>query len=147
MVLYTRINQAHRRLKDYLTNTSRTWAPAKPASSARSRSPTSPRSSAFTSRCRFTRGGLGVLSGDHIKSASGLGVPLVAMGLFYDQGYFKQHLDDKWLPARRVSRHAALRTCRWSPAKDPNGKPITISIETRGGTLLAKVWLMHVGRV
>ena len=39
-------------------------------------------------------GGLGVLSGDHIKSASGLGVPLVAIGLFYDQGYFKQHLDD-----------------------------------------------------
>ena len=38
-------------------------------------------------------GGLGVLSGDHIKSASGLGVPLVAIGLFYDQGYFKQHLD------------------------------------------------------
>ena len=38
-------------------------------------------------------GGLGVLSGDHIKSASGLGIPLVAIGLFYDQGYFKQHLD------------------------------------------------------
>ena len=39
-------------------------------------------------------GGLGVLSGDHIKSASSLAVPLVAVGLFYDQGYFKQHLDE-----------------------------------------------------
>src|SRR5260221_5311211 len=39
-------------------------------------------------------GGLGLLSGDHIKSASGLGVNLVAIGLFYDQGYFKQQLDE-----------------------------------------------------
>ena len=47
-------------------------------------------------------GGLGVLSGDHVKSASGLGVPLVAIGLFYDQGYFKQHLDaDGWQQYRR----------------------------------------------
>ena len=50
-------------------------------------------------------GGLGVLSGDHIKSASGLGVPLVAIGLFYDQGYFKQHLDDDGYQQRRISRH------------------------------------------
>jgi glycogen phosphorylase len=42
-------------------------------------------------------GGLGVLSGDHIKSASGLGVPLVGIGLFYSQGYFKQKLNhDGW---------------------------------------------------
>ena len=50
-------------------------------------------------------GGLGVLSGDHIKSASGLGVPLVAIGLFYDQGYFKQQLDDDGWQQRRVPRH------------------------------------------
>ena len=40
-------------------------------------------------------GGLGVLSGDHIKSASGLGVPLVGVGLYYSHGYFRQHLDDE----------------------------------------------------
>ncbi|HXC63968.1 MAG TPA: DUF3417 domain-containing protein, partial [bacterium] len=42
-------------------------------------------------------GGLGILAGDHVKSASDLDVPLVAVGLFYDQGYFRQHLDvDGW---------------------------------------------------
>ena len=50
-------------------------------------------------------GGLGVLSGDHIKSASGLGVPLVGVGLFYSQGYFKPAAERRRLPARRVPGH------------------------------------------
>ena len=42
-------------------------------------------------------GGLGILAGDHIKSASDLGIPLVGVGLYYDQGYFRQRLDrDGW---------------------------------------------------
>jgi starch phosphorylase len=39
-------------------------------------------------------GGLGVLAGDHIKSASDLGIPLIGIGLFYGQGYFRQYLDE-----------------------------------------------------
>ena len=91
-------------------------------------------------------GGLGVLSGDHIKSASGLGVPLVAIGLFYDQGYFKQHLNDEGYQKEEYLQ-TKVENLAIEPALDPDGKPISITIETRKGTLLAKLWLMHVGRV
>ena len=91
-------------------------------------------------------GGLGVLSGDHIKSASGLGVPLVAIGLFYDQGYFKQHLNDEgWQNEEYLD--TKVENLPMEPARDPKGRPITVEIETRNGRLLAKVWLMHVGRI
>ena len=86
------------------------------------------------------------MSGDHIKSASGLGVPLVAIGLFYDQGYFKQHLDvsgyqnEEYLDTK-------VANLPMNPALSKDGDPITVSITTRAGTLLAKVWLMQVGRV
>ena len=94
MVLYTRINQAYRRLKEYLNNTQTTWG-AREAGVLGSK-PVAYFSAEFGMHesVPIYSGGLGVLSGDHIKSASGLGVPLVAVGLFYDQGYFKQHLDD-----------------------------------------------------
>ena len=91
-------------------------------------------------------GGLGVLSGDHIKSASGLGVPLVAIGLFYDQGYFKQHLDASGYQNEEYL-DTKVANLPMKPALSPDGEPITVSIDTRDGTLLAKVWLMQVGRV
>ena len=79
-------------------------------------------------------GGLGVLSGDHIKSASGLGVPLVAIGLFYDQGYFKQHLDDNGFQQEEYL-DTQVENLPMEPAIDADGKQITISIETRNGVL------------
>ena len=70
-------------------------------------------------------GGLGVLSGDHIKSASGLGVPLVAIGLFYDQGYFKQHLDiDGYQQEEYLD--TKVENVPMEPASGPDGKPITV---------------------
>ena len=56
-------------------------------------SPTSRPSSASARPCRSTRGGLGVLAGDHLKATSDLGVPLVAVGLLYAEGYFRQRLN------------------------------------------------------
>ena len=91
-------------------------------------------------------GGLGVLSGDHIKSASGLGVPLVAVGLFYDQGYFKQQLNDSGYQAEQYM-DTNVDDLPMRPAQTKDGSPLTIAIDTRNGTLLAKVWLMQVGRV
>jgi starch phosphorylase len=93
MVLYTRINQAHRRLKEYLTNTRTTWGARE--TGVLGSKPVAYFSAEFGlhESVPIYSGGLGVLSGDHIKSASSLGVPLVAIGLFYDQGYFKQQLD------------------------------------------------------
>ena len=77
-------------------------------------------------------GGLGVLSGDHIKSASGLGIPLVAIGLFYDQGYFKQHLDDNGYQQEEYSTRK-VENLPMEPAIGADGKPITVSIDTRDG--------------
>jgi len=91
-------------------------------------------------------GGLGVLSGDHIKSASGLGVPLVAVGLFYDQGYFKQHLDGNgWQSEEYLD--TKVGDLPMEPARGRDGEPITVAIQTRSGRLFAKVWLVRVGRV
>ena len=77
-------------------------------------------------------GGLGVLSGDHIKSASGLGVPLVAIGLFYDQGYFRQHLDAEGYQQEEYL-DTKVENLPMEPAADPDGKPITVAIDTRDG--------------
>lgn len=146
MVLYTRINQAHRRLKDYLGNTRTSWG-AREAGVLGAR-PVAYFSAEFGlhESVPIYSGGLGVLSGDHIKSASGLGVPLVALGLFYDQGYFKQRLNEEgWQLEEYLD--TKVENLPIEPARDPQGRPITIEIETMHGRLLAKLWLMHVGRV
>ena len=91
-------------------------------------------------------GGLGVLSGDHVKSASGLGVPLVGVGLYYSHGYFRQHLDDEGFQGEEYLE-TQVSHLPMKPALDSNGDPINVSIETRNGMLLAKVWQMDVGRV
>jgi len=146
MVLYTRINQACRRLKDYLNNTHTTWG-AREAGVLGSM-PVAYFSAEFGihESVPIYSGGLGVLSGDHIKSASGLGIPLVAIGLFYDQGYFKQHLDaDGWQQEEYLD--TKVENLAMELARDPQGKPVTISIDTLNGQLKARVWLMRVGRV
>ena len=97
-------------------------------------------------------GGLGILSGDHLKSASDLGIPLVAVGLYYDQGYFRQRLDrDGWqheeyidVDSRLLPIRPALRPAQGRTLDD--GEPVMVSIETRTGTIFARVWQLSVGR-
>ena len=92
-------------------------------------------------------GGLGILAGDHLKSSSDLGVPVIGVGLLYRHGYFTQSLSaDGWQTERY-------------PADDPNGLPLTllrhpvgdpvqVTVTLAGGQLLtAQVWLAQVGRV
>ena len=92
-------------------------------------------------------GGLGILAGDHLKSASDLGVPIIGVGLLYRHGYFTQSLSADGWQAERY------------PADDPNGLPLTL-LRTPGGEpvkvavtlaegklLTAQVWLAQVGRV
>ena len=91
-MLHGRINYAYRRQREYL-DADRTWG-------ARHAGVLRPRPVAYFSAefglhesIPIYSGGLGVLAGDHIKSASDLGIPLVGIGLFYGQGYFRQRLD------------------------------------------------------
>ena len=91
-------------------------------------------------------GGLGVLSGDHTKEASDMGLPFVAVGLFYSEGYFAQRItEDGWQEARHN---------RYDPidlpiilVKDSQGQPLTISVDLPGRTLKAHIWELHVGWV
>ena len=145
LVLYSRINHAYRRLKEYM-NEKPPWA--RTNAGVLGSKPVAYFSPEFGihESVPIYSGGLGVLSGDHIKSASGLGVPLVAVGLFYDQGYFKQHLDsDGWQHEEYLD--TKVENLPMEPARGPDGKPVTVALQTRTGQLLAKVWLMRVGRV
>ncbi|MCA9154034.1 MAG: alpha-glucan family phosphorylase [Planctomycetales bacterium] len=145
MTLHSRINYAFRRLKEYVGPRT-TWGSTH--AGVLGAKPVAYFSAEFGihESLPIYSGGLGVLSGDHIKSASGLGVPLVGIGLFYDQGYFKQHLDENGYQNEEYI-NVKTENLPIEPALDPDGNPITISLDTRNGTLLAKVWLMHVGRV
>ncbi len=145
LVLYSRINQAYRRLKEYVGEIP-PWG--RTHAGVLGSKPVAYFSLEFGvhESVPIYSGGLGVLSGDHIKSASGLGVPLVAIGLFYDQGYFKQHLDTNgWQHEEYLD--TKVENLPMEPAMGIDGKPITVRIDTRTGRLLAKVWLMRVGRV
>jgi starch phosphorylase len=145
LVLYSRINQAYRRLKEYL-NSNKTWGNTH--AGVLGAMPVAYFSAEFGlhESVPIYSGGLGVLSGDHIKSASDLGAPLVAIGLFYDQGYFKQHLDENgWQNEEYIDTR--VKNMPMEPAVTPDGEPISVTIDTRSGSLQAKVWLMRVGRV
>jgi len=145
MVLFSRINYAHRRLKEYLSNT-QLWA--RTHAGVLGSKPVAYFSAEFGihESMPIYSGGLGVLSGDHIKSASGLGVPMVAIGLFYDQGYFRQYLDETGFQ-REEYLDTKVENIPMEPAVSPEGKEITIKVDTRGGSIYARVWLLHVGRV
>ena len=146
MVLYSRIHHAYRQLKAYVSSNQSTWATTN--AGVLGSKPVAYFSAEFGihESVPIYSGGLGVLSGDHIKSASGLGLPLVAVGLFYDQGYFKQRLDED---AYQLEEYldTKVENLPLKHALDQDGKPLTISIDTRSGQLLARVWLMYVGRV
>ena len=144
LVLHGRINYAFRRQREYLQK-DRTWG-------AKHAGVLTPRPVAYFS-AEFSlhesipiySGGLGVLAGDHIKSASDLGIPLVGVGLFYSQGYFRQRLDrDGW--QREEYFEADVSQLPMEAAIGKNGEPATVHINTRSGSLRAKVWRLRVGR-
>ena len=91
-------------------------------------------------------GGLGILSGDHCKEASDLGLPFVGVGFLYPQGYFRQRITrDGQQEALYEKLHFA--TVPATPATDPKGREVVISVDLPGRTVYAKVWRIQVGRV
>ena len=142
--LHSRINYVYRRQQEYL-RADRTWG-------SMNAGVLRPRPVAYFSAefglhesLPIYSGGLGVLAGDHIKSASDLGIPLIGIGLFYGQGYFRQYLDEKgW------QREEYLRTdvdqLPMELAIGKKGEPVVVEIQTRGVAIRAKVWRVQVGR-
>jgi starch phosphorylase len=145
LVLFSRVNHAYRRLKEYLA-ADQTWSTQH--AGVLGSKPVAYFSAEFGihESVPIYSGGLGVLSGDHVKSASDLGLPFVAVGLFYDQGYFKQHLNGEGYQVEEYL-DTKVENVPMSPAVGIDGKPLTISIDTRNGKLIAKVWHMRVGRI
>lgn len=143
--LRARVDAAHRELADYMAEP-HTWASVHAA-------PLRVRPVAYFSAefgihesLPIYSGGLGVLAGDHLKSASDLGLPLVAVGLFYRESYFRQRI------ARDGQQHAEYHrspaeTLPAKPARNRAGQPIVIEVPLSASeTIFAKLWELQVGR-
>jgi glycogen phosphorylase len=142
--LHSRINYVYRRQQEYL-HADRTWGSMN-AGILRPH-PVAYFSAEFGlhESLPIYSGGLGVLAGDHIKSSSDLGIPLVGVGLFYGEGYFLQRLDqDGWQQEEYLPTDVTQLPMELAIGK--NGEPVVIEIETRGGSIRAKVWRVTVGR-
>ena len=90
-------------------------------------------------------GGLGILAGDHMKSASDLGLPLIGVGLLYGQGYFRQQLGpDGWQHERYP--HNTFPHMPLHLERDESGAPLTVEVDYPDGLLTAQIWRVQVGR-
>jgi glycogen phosphorylase len=91
-------------------------------------------------------GGLGILSGDHCKEASDLGLPFVGVGFLYPQGYFRQRITRE---GRQEANYEKLHFAEVPavPATDKQGTEVVIGVELPGRTVYAKVWKIQVGRI
>ena len=91
-------------------------------------------------------GGLGILSGDHMKSSSDLGLPLVGIGLLYQEGYFRQTLNHfGW--QNEVYRHNNFYLMPLKTVKDSEGKQLIITIDYPDGPVHARAWKINVGTI
>ena len=91
-------------------------------------------------------GGLGVLAGDHLKSASDMRVPLTGVGLYYRQGYFHQHLDYDGYQQETYPR-TDMYSIPLESALDKQGNEVRISVAGPDGEIHAKVWRLNIGRI
>ena len=91
-------------------------------------------------------GGLGLLAGDHLKSASDLGLPLVAVGLLYQQGYFRQYLNEAgW--QQEAYEDNDFSTLPLTLVRLPDGAPLVVEVRLPGRPVRAQVWRAQVGRI
>ena len=95
---------------------------------------------------RIYSGGLGILAGDHLKSASDLGIPLVGVGLLYRRGYFQQYLNhDGW----QLERNPEIDYFNLPMLREklPDGQPAVVEVELPGRKVQVALWRIQVGRV
>ena len=91
-------------------------------------------------------GGLGMLAGDHLKSASDLGVPLIGVGLLYQKGYFRQYLNtDGWQQEHYIDND--FHNMPLELIRKKSKRPLLISVQFPGRSVWAQIWRLKVGRV
>src|SRR6266542_1692782 len=143
--LRARVDSAHRELREYLGAT-RTWASIN-AGPLRVR-PVAYFSAEFGihESLPIYSGGLGVLAGDHLKSASDIGLPLVAVGLLYRNGYFQQYLSaDGW--QQEAYPELDFYNLALEPQTYTDGSPVYVRVELPDNAVFCKVWKVNVGRI
>ncbi len=91
-------------------------------------------------------GGLGILAGDHLKAASSLGLPFVAVGLMYHQGYFIQRIDAAGDQQALFTPHQ-LRDLPIAPVFNDNNQPLTVGVPMAGREVAVRVWRAEVGQL
>ena len=91
-------------------------------------------------------GGLGVLAGDHMKTASDMALPAIGVGLLYRKGYFRQSIDADGHQEHNYPDYD-LGRLPLSRVQDDSGLPLTVTVELPGRDLAVAVWLAQVGRV
>lgn len=91
-------------------------------------------------------GGLGILAGDHVKAASELGLPLVAVGIVYQEGYFRQYLNqDGWQQERYPIND--FYNLPILPVREKDGSPVLVHVDLPGRKVFAQIWKAQVGRI
>ncbi|HPG86160.1 MAG TPA: alpha-glucan family phosphorylase, partial [Spirochaetales bacterium] len=90
-------------------------------------------------------GGLGILSGDHMKTSSDLGLPLVGVGLLYRQGYFRQYLNADGFQQEEYPENDWYNMPVYR-REDASGQPVKITVDMAGEQVVAQVWEVKVGR-
>ncbi len=91
-------------------------------------------------------GGLGILAGDHLKSASDLGLPLVGVGLLYQQGYFRQYLNSSgW--QQEAYEDNDFHNLPLLLERREDGTPLTVEVDYPEGKVVAQIWSVQAGRV
>lgn len=91
-------------------------------------------------------GGLGVLAGDHLKSASDLGVPLVGVSLLYQQGYFQQYLNEVGWQQEKYEDND-FHNLPITPVRNEDRSPLVVTIQFPGREVQVQVWMAQVGRI
>ncbi|HOM28939.1 MAG TPA: alpha-glucan family phosphorylase [Deltaproteobacteria bacterium] len=145
LVLHSRINHAFRRLNEYMEQ-ERTWGSIN-CGNVNYR-PVVYFSAEFGlhESLPIYSGGLGILAGDHLKSASDLGIPLIGIGLLYQQGYFNQRLNQNDLQEEDYV-DLDLENLPLHPVLNEHGTQLTVRVDTRTTPIFARVWRLQVGRV
>lgn len=91
-------------------------------------------------------GGLGILAADHLKESSDLGIPMVAVGFVYNQGYFEQHIsEDGWQETRNQVLN--FEDMPVIPLRDSKDQSVMVSVNLPGREVKARIWMVQVGRV
>jgi starch phosphorylase len=138
------MDRAARQLEDYLSE--HTWYEKKRSNKPKECYAYFSAEFGLTDCLPVYSGGLGVLAGDHLKSASDLGLPLVGVGLLYQQGYFAQYLNaDGWQQERYPINDFYNMTLHLE--RNPDGSELRIAVDYPGRKVYARVWRVQVGHV